>query len=50
MKLSHCSDKTNVLVVPAEVYNLLDPIEQIILKRQQARGEVKILEPGMVAG
>jgi len=39
----------NVFVVPAEVFELLDPIEKIVIRHQAERGEVQILsKPGAV--
>ena len=40
MKSVFGSDKP--FVIPAEVFQLLDPIEKIVIQRQAARGEVRI--------
>jgi len=34
---------SEIFVVPAEVFNLLDPVEKIVIRMQAARGEVRIL-------
>jgi hypothetical protein len=41
--------KVSVFLVPAEVFAQLDPIEQIVIRAQAQRGEVRILEPGVSA-
>lgn len=33
-----------VFVIPAEIFERLDPIEKIVIQRQAERGEVKILK------
>lgn len=38
------SGNQGLFVVPYEVFQLLDPIEKIVIKRQAERGEVKITD------
>jgi len=38
------SSSAPVFIVPAEVFDRLDPIEKIVIQRQAERGEVKILK------
>ena len=42
------SEKSSVFVIPAEVYELLDPIEKIVIRRQEERGEVRIITDAQV--
>ena len=39
------STSENLFVVPYEVFQLLDPLEKIVIKMQADRGEVKIEQP-----
>jgi CxxC motif-containing protein len=41
MKVASSSEK---FIVPREVFDLLDPIEKIVIKAQAARGDVVITE------
>ena len=38
------NQSSEVFIVPAEVFELLDPIEKIVIRRQAERGEVRILD------
>lgn len=36
------STSNNIFIVPYEVFQALDPIEKIVIRAQEARGEVRI--------